>query len=208
MQSPDMRHPTLQLARGLLLGALLLVAGAAEASGQIDVGNSVKKRGGDGVGGIEKTGNRTAGPMPPTGPNGGPGGSGVSFASGNGPDYGWSDLGGALTGAGTPSLQGSGNGAPGTVLALDLLDAQPWSIATLVLGTEAAPMAFKGGTLVPAPMILLGGLVTDDGGALHMEVTLPPDMPSGLTLCVQLWLVDPRGPQGLSASNGLQLLAP
>jgi len=211
MQSPDMRHPVLRLAR-VLLGGLLLVAGAPDVLAHPAPGDTIVQskpsptlRGGDGVGGIEKNGGHKApAPVPPVG--GTPAANPVDAEPAS--ESTWEDLGGGLPGTGTPTLSGAGGDAPGTDIALDLLDGRPLALTTLVLGTEAADLPFKGGTLVPVPMLLVGGLLTDAEGGLHLQATLPDNLPAGITLCVQLWTVDPQAPQGLSASNAVQLVVP
>ena len=117
----------------------------------------------------------------------------------------WVDVGFALAGTGglEPALSGAGTLVAGTPITLTLADAQPSSTAALFLGIAAINAPFKGGTLVPAPTLLVSGLPTNAGGGLVLSATWPAGIPGGVTLYYQFWISDPGGPKGLSASNGL-----
>jgi len=121
----------------------------------------------------------------------------------------FTDLGGALAGvAGEPSLAGSGTLVGGTPVALDLADAAPLAATSLVVGTGLLQAPFKGGTLVPAPDLVLGGLATDATGALTLASTWPAGLPAGTSVVFQGWITDAAAPKGLSASNGLCATTP
>ncbi|HEX5009199.1 MAG TPA: hypothetical protein VFY71_02265 [Planctomycetota bacterium] len=213
-----MKPTLLHLAGRLALAALLLGIAAPRSlaaptdppGSQIDPSTAV--HGGDGVGGIEHTAsNKPTLPTNPTTPGGGNGpiGPGVGETTSPAPEQGWNDLGGGLpTVSNTPALSGSGDGSAGSRLELDLLDARPLALTTLVVGVEAGFQPFKGGTLVPAPGVILTGLLTDDVGELHLQGMLEQGLPEDATLVFQLWTVDPEAVQGLSASNGELLLVP
>ena len=62
--------------------------------------------------------------------------------------------------------------------------------------------------LVPDPSIVVLGLVTDAVGNLVLTVPWPSTMAPGAILYFQYWVVDPNGPQGLAASNGLAAIPP
>ena len=62
---------------------------------------------------------------------------------------------------------------------------------------------FKGGVLVPKVDLLIMGLATDGTGELVLGSTWPTGIPPATTMYFQHWIVDPAGPKGLSASNGL-----
>lgn len=51
---------------------------------------------------------------------------------------------------------------------------------------------------------ILHTVVTD----LTLSATWPTGAPAGVLLVFQEWIVDPAGPLGLAASNGLQAVAP
>ncbi len=121
----------------------------------------------------------------------------------------WTDLGFALAGtAGLPSLTGTGALAGGDPMSLDLTQARPLASVALFIGFTQLGAPFKGGTLVPAADILLTGLPTNAGGALSLPTTWPVGLPSGLALYFQEWIVDPVGPKGVAASNGLRAITP
>ena len=75
--------------------------------------------------------------------------------------------------------------------------------ATLVAGLSALQAPFKGGTLVPAPDVLLP-LATDAAGALGLPFTWPQGVPAGIELYVQFWVQDASASHGLAASNALR----
>ncbi len=121
----------------------------------------------------------------------------------------WSDLGGPLAGtAGVPELSGECPLAAGTPVSLALVGARPLAATTLVVGLSTLGVPFKGGTLVPALDLLVSGLTTDAAGALEILSTWPVGVPSGTDFAFQHWIVDPTGPQGLAASNGVGATVP
>jgi len=120
----------------------------------------------------------------------------------------WCDLDGALGGADLPRLLWSGALLADTPVGLTLVDAAPGAPATLVLGATTLSVPFKGGVLVPTPALLVGGLVTDAGGALTLATLWPAGVPGGATLVAQAWIVDPAAPAGLAASNAVLAVAP
>jgi hypothetical protein len=121
----------------------------------------------------------------------------------------WEDLGLGLAGVnGVPQLEGAGTLLAGDALTLALSDARPLASAVLILGLSAANLPFKGGTLVPAPQVLVAGLPIDGTGALMLSGTWPAGLPSGFTLWLQMWIADAAAPHGFSASNGLSASTP
>lgn len=119
------------------------------------------------------------------------------------------DLGLGLAGsAGTPVLSASGTLLPGTPVQLSVEGGAPLAAAGLFVGLSRVDIPFKGGTLVPAPDVLFTGLVTDGAGELQLVALWPDGLPPALELTAQVWIQDGTGPAGLSASNGLKLLAP
>jgi hypothetical protein len=120
----------------------------------------------------------------------------------------WADLGHALGGTlGLPQLVGLGTAAAGEIIKVQLDDGAPGAPATLVVGFSGLGAPFKGGVLVPdpSPPGLLLPLVVGGAGRIVLFTTLPAGFPAGLTLRLQYWIVDPVGPEGFSASNGLLL---
>lgn len=115
----------------------------------------------------------------------------------------WTDVGAAKRGvAGAPVLSGSGTLAPGGPQALALAGAAPSASASLVLGLDVLLASFKGGTLVPEPLLIVP-LATDGGGGLLLPFVLPAGIPAATSLFFQTWIVDAGASGGLSASNGL-----
>jgi len=121
----------------------------------------------------------------------------------------WSNLGHPLEGAsGQPHLYAKGDLTPASPLKLLLDAAPPAAPAVLVMGSSAAELPFKSGTMVPYPNLLVTGLLTNASGKLTLSSTWPATIPSGLTLVLQTWLADASGPAGFSASNGIGAVTP
>jgi len=121
----------------------------------------------------------------------------------------WVDLGMGLAGVnGTPQLNGTGTLAAGDPVGLQNLFGASNASLTMVVGIFNISAPFKGGTLVPSPDFLLGGLATDGSGFFSISSTMPPGAPSGTTFYFQNWIVDAAAPQGLSATNGLSGTTP
>ena len=120
----------------------------------------------------------------------------------------WMNLGNALAGsAGEPALVGSGPLTPGSTLTLDLSQALPSTLITLVVGLNALNAPFKGGMLIPAPD-LMATITTSPLGQVSMSSTWPSGVPTGTALFMQFWMADAAGIQGFAASNGLQATVP
>ena len=120
----------------------------------------------------------------------------------------WTDLGQALGGAlGPPHLAGQGLLHGGMPIELHLTNAAPHQPATLVIGISALNAPFKGGVMVPTPnLVLAAGLV--GMGTLDLAGTWPNNLPPGVQLWMQLWIVDPTAPLGLSATNAVIAATP
>lgn len=120
----------------------------------------------------------------------------------------WSDLGFGLPGAGVPKLTGNGTLQPGSAGELKLSGVLPVTSGVLVTGLTAINAPFKGGTLVPAPVVLLPLVVGVTGEVVLSWTAWPVGVPSGTTLDFQAWFHDPFGPKGWSASNALLGVTP
>ncbi len=121
----------------------------------------------------------------------------------------WSDLGQSLAGTdGDPWLLGSGSLGADTEVALQLRDARPGSVAGLVLGNVAIGAPFKGGTLVPTPLVVLTGVPTGSTGDVLVSSTWPGGIPNGFSLYAQWWIADPAAPAGWAASNAVVGVVP
>ncbi len=121
----------------------------------------------------------------------------------------WTDVGSGLAGvSGVPVLAGTGTLIGGDPVSLALSNANPNSTVGFILGFSFLGAPFKGGTLVPAPDLLVTGLPTDGSGTLVINSTWPTGIPSGSQFWMQEWIADPAGPEGFSASNGLLATTP
>jgi hypothetical protein len=72
-----------------------------------------------------------------------------------------------------------------------------------VIGVSQINAPFKGGTLVPQPMLLVF-LATNPVGDLNLAFLWPAGVPAGKSLLFQYWISDPGASNGVSASNGLE----
>lgn len=116
----------------------------------------------------------------------------------------WARLGGEVAGtAGTPDFIGVSCLATGEPVELQLEQAAPSTTATLLVGLSAINAPFKGGTMVPAPNLLIIQ-VTDPAGEIATQLLWPSGLPSGLSFWMQYWIADASGPAGFTASNGLR----
>jgi hypothetical protein len=117
---------------------------------------------------------------------------------------------GALAGAaGLPSLGAQGSPLAGASVTLRLAHAKPTAPVILLIGVNhTLYKPAKGGLLVPKPDLKVTGLFTDASGTLVLLVTWPGDVAAGTLFALQAWVVDPAGPMGLAASNGLLVTAP
>ena len=121
----------------------------------------------------------------------------------------WIDGGNALPGAfGPPQLAGSGGLLGGDALVVRTANAAPGVPAGIVLGASQINLPFKGGVMVPMPDALVDGLVTDGLGWMELPAVWPAGIPSGLSLHMQAWFVDPAGPHGFTASNAVAATTP
>jgi subtilisin family serine protease len=112
------------------------------------------------------------------------------------------DLGGGLAGATAPALNAWGGVQPGAQITASLSRLPAGAPAGLAVGTSAALLPFFGGTLVPAPTVVLLG-VADPTGRLAWSATLPGGLPAGAILFLQGGALDAGAPQGVSISNAL-----
>ena len=120
----------------------------------------------------------------------------------------WRDLGAALPGAvEAPTLSAHGTLAPASTVSLKLVNAKPLSAAYLIGSPFQLGQPFKGGVLVPFPSIVIP-LGTNASGGFALSGSAPAHLPPGFTWYLQVWVVDPSGPAGLTASNALSGTTP
>ena len=119
----------------------------------------------------------------------------------------WTDLGQAKAGAGAaPEQLASGTLVASTSNMVALTGAPPASLAMLVVGLTELSAPFKGGTLVPKPMLLLP-LSTGSKGAAGLPFTWPAAVPLDTEIFFQFWVKDAAASNGFSASNALRGVA-
>ena len=119
----------------------------------------------------------------------------------------WTDLGQAKPGAGAaPEQLASGTLVASTANMVALTGAPPASLAVLVVGLSELGAPFKGGTLVPTPMLVLT-LSTGAKGAVGLPFTWPAAVPVDTEIFLQFWVKDGAASHGFSASNALRGVA-
>jgi len=121
----------------------------------------------------------------------------------------WDSLGSPLAGTlGLPHQTGEGTLVPFEPFRFTLSDALPFSSAWHFVGLSRIDAPFKGGTMVPALTLINGPLPIDGQGELVLAGPWPPGLPSGFEIYLQFWVLDPGGPVGFSASDGLKATMP
>lgn len=116
----------------------------------------------------------------------------------------WTDLGFALAGRHEPRLAGTGElrlGSPGRLL---LSQAAPGAAAALYVAPWEQPTAFKGGVLVPVPVVLTLFLATDALGRAEVAWSAFPGDDPGAAWAFQAAVVDAGAPGGVALSNALR----
>jgi len=126
-----------------------------------------------------------------------PGGAFVAYGTG---------LGGIV---GVPALTGAGDLTPGGAgFTLTVTDAFPFAPVNLFVGLTSAALPFKGGTLATFPLVLnLPVGTTTLAGQLDLPGAIPDGTPA-TSLFLQAWITDSSGPQGLTATQGLEAQIP
>jgi hypothetical protein len=123
-----------------------------------------------------------------------------------GTDGSFVDLGGGLAGNYAPRLDGSGSLEPDGAFTLSFTQLPPAENGPLFIGFSLFSMPWKGGTLLPEPDVIL--FFATGSGAFDLPGSMPPAVPSGFSIYLQAWFPDSGAPQGLCATNGLQLITP
>jgi hypothetical protein len=133
----------------------------------------------------------------------------LNLNQGGSPGYAWTNLGHQLAGAGgEPLLVGKGTLHAGSAGSLQLEHAAPSAPAGLLLATASAPAPFKGGVLVPGPVALVVGLVTDGQGAAVVAWEAWPAGLAGSQLHFQSAIADAGAVQGVALSNAVRADVP
>ncbi len=107
-----------------------------------------------------------------------------------------------------PRLEGAGDLSPNSDVTLSLTG-DPLTPVSIVIGAPPTlQVPFAGGLLVPPVDLLLTGLALDAQGELELTGRWPAGVPTFSEVWLQAWFVDDDGPQGLTASAALQIIAP
>jgi len=121
----------------------------------------------------------------------------------------WQDLGFGLAGDdGLPFLFPQGALQPSTPFGLVLRDGAPGAAAWFIFGLSELSLPFKGGVLVPNPLLVLPAPPISGQGVSSLAATWPSGVPSGIQLWVQCWIADASGPAGFTASNAVMGTTP
>lgn len=121
----------------------------------------------------------------------------------------WTNLLSGLAGLlGTPSLVGAGTLEIGSSGSLVLSAAKPSAFGMLFTSLASTPAPFKGGTLVPVPVLLSFPVATNPAGQLPLAWNGWPSGLSGASLYLQYAIVDAAAPAGVSLSNALRADVP
>jgi hypothetical protein len=125
------------------------------------------------------------------------------------PPTGWVYLFNGLAGTNgkVPQLVGAGDLTAGAPVTLTLSEALGGTTTALFGASLAINVPFKGGVLVPSANQLVVRLPTGSG-CLVFSGAWPAGVPNGTSLYFQCWMIDPGGPNGFSASNGLAATVP
>jgi len=114
----------------------------------------------------------------------------------------WVDLDHGLAASfGQPKLTAVGPGVAGLLVELSWSGAPALSQGLLFGGLSAVNLAFHGGTLVPAPQVVLA-IRPEDTLSFHW----PPGVPAGTQLFLQAWFLAPSGE--FAASHAVVLTTP
>ena len=97
---------------------------------------------------------------------------------------------------------------PGAQTTLALDSALPYTRAILIVGLTQLNLSVLGCVLVPQPDIVFQPMLTDGFGKVTFGGPWPNGLPPLTSLYLQYWCVDPSGPHGYSASNGLLATTP
>jgi len=121
----------------------------------------------------------------------------------------WTNLGSGLAGlAGVPQLVGSGTLIGGSLCSLSLTSARPSAVCVLFVSLASSPVAFKGGTLVAFPALLLVSLATFPNGTLPLPFLWPTGVPAGLDFHFQYAISDAAAIKGVALSNAVKVTTP
>jgi len=105
--------------------------------------------------------------------------------------------------SGIPQLTGLGDLLVGTSGSLSLAEAAPSSPALMLVSTTISPAPFKGGSLLPVPVLLTLVVPSDSMGGSLMPRTYWPSGLSGVSLSFQSAILEIAAVKGVALSNAL-----
>jgi hypothetical protein len=120
----------------------------------------------------------------------------------------WTDLGGALPSpTSDPILNAVGSLCPGDLIDLTVSGAPSNALVVYAIGTQLLNAPFKGGLMVPDPLLLVG-VFADAAGTASLVAPSPAGLPPSLDVIVQAWMADLGGVFGYSASSAVFATVP
>src|SRR5262249_4676207 len=121
----------------------------------------------------------------------------------------WLDMDSSLPGIdGSPVLAGSGALVPASLVSLDLTHARPNAPCVQEIALASAPVACKGGLLVPFPVAMSVPLIVAPDGTVPQSFLWPPGIPSGTSIWFQDLIGDPVAIGGVAMSNTVKSTTP
>jgi hypothetical protein len=121
----------------------------------------------------------------------------------------WVDKGSALAGvSGDPLLVGTGTLAAASANSLNLTNAAPSALAAVLYATGSIPQPFKGGIVLPGPLLTPIYATTSATGEIPINFIMPGSLPSGTEIWVQWGIKDAAAIKGVSLSNAVEGITP
>jgi hypothetical protein len=119
------------------------------------------------------------------------------------PTYCQADLGFQGPGGATMSVCGGAPLAKGFTATLSVTGAPPTSPAWIIVGVQNNPSPFKGGTLVPVPILLLVPVMTNAGGSITLPGIAGGNGP--VSVYIQAIIQDGVQPAGFAFTNAVRI---
>lgn len=118
----------------------------------------------------------------------------------------FTNLGASLAGNFAPVLTGNGSLADGGAFAISASGLPPGQASYLFVGFSTLFADFKGGSLGPAPDLLI--VVPTGPGSFNLPGSMPVGAPGNFSFYMQVWTPDAGAPKGADATNTLQATTP
>lgn len=109
---------------------------------------------------------------------------------------------------GDPLLTVEGSLVPLEGGTLQVSNVPPGSRGLMLLSNEATYVPSHGGICVPCPVIVALNFRVGGGESISFPFMNSGNLPSGLALYAQAWVVDPAGPMGWAGTNAVQGIVP